>query len=178
MPPLSRYLVVALVALVGCAGTNPAPPEWSPTAEEAGKWIHGHWVVVTLTNGKSVSGELLAVGEAGKPGQELVFVGSEDRVYAVRAIDIRGVQIVEYEPRTAGTGTAWVTVGTLSTISHGLAAVLTIPGWLLLGGIPVRIDSRMGVSDAYVLDGRVSKFARFPQGMPAALLRNLKVESL
>jgi hypothetical protein len=164
-------IAAALALAAACSSATPAPPEWTITPERAGSWVHGHWVVAALVNGDGVAGELIALGVAGEREPTSLYVGQGEAITAVPVALIRLVTVVEHDPSTEG-GAAWTTAGAFSTISHGLALTLSLPGWLILGDLPSAAQGREGIRTyTDVVAGRygIRKFARFPQGLPPAL---------
>jgi hypothetical protein len=180
MPRPSRYLIIALLAFAfSCATSSPAPPDWTPTPNEATTRVFGHWIIVTTAARERFSGELIAVGTDDEHEPQYVYIAREDQMLAVSVAGIRWVTLVEHKRDAAG-GDAWVTLGSLSTVSHGGFLLLSIPGWLLAGGVPTALTAKKGVFEASSVirfDDRIRKYARFPQGIPRSVLRGMKVEA-
>jgi hypothetical protein len=158
------------LAAAGCAtaSLDRSESRGSPAAaiQVADVPVRGFTVRVRRAgDGEALEGELLAVDAAAihlsngyqGPGQ-------------VISVPIRQVEAVEVRDvfASGALGLAiWTGLGALSTLSHGLALVLTAPVWLLIG-IPVSIGAAVG-NDLAVRPAEIPalyQFARFPAGLP------------
>lgn len=153
--------------LAGCASTG-APPGWLPTAEEGPRDCYGAWISVRQEaghGGRTLVGEFLAVG------QDSIFVldCSSDAILAVAHDQVKDARIAFFDPRT-GQASGWVATGSISTLSHGLGAALSLPVWLIAGGASAGSHSRTPL--AYFPDRpwqELRMYARFPQGPPPGI---------
>jgi hypothetical protein len=70
----------------------------------------------------------------------------------------------------AGRLATWATVGTISTISHGVALVLSAPVWIIGGSVAT---SKANHAPLITYPSRpwsdLARYARFPQGLPIGL---------
>jgi hypothetical protein len=84
---------------------------------------------------------------------------------SVPRASVRGITVGGYD-NAAGTLTLWAIAGGLSTFSHGGFLLFTAPMWAITGVVAHHKEKDAGVwHDADV----ARRFARFPQGLPAAL---------
>jgi hypothetical protein len=128
--------------------------------------VRGFHVVVTAREGSDVEGELLAA-EA-----ESVYVLDDDdgTIVATRwnNIDEVRVSIASHRPGEPATSIVWTTVGTVSTLSHGVFLFVTAGAWLG-AGIPVSVANGRSIRGRVTADEfreLLYQFARYPQGMP------------
>lgn len=153
-----------LSLLIGCALAacvyNPDPRSPSPKEmQQSGK---GAWIVVTQRDGSEIAGELLAIDQ----GVIYVKKGARDDV-SIPLYNVRGADVFKYESDW-GFG-LWGTLGTLSTISHGVFLVFTAPIWILSSSIAAGYEAahvRLQIPDDDIAE--ITKWARYPQGMPKA----------
>ena len=157
-------LLGALLVLSGCAGTH-APKDWLPNASEATTQAHGGWVVLRLADRSMHEGELIAIG----PDSLFVLEPSGCRGFAQTQVE-HGL-LTGYDSE-ADRLQAWVVVGSLSTLSHGVFLVGTFPLWLLAGGLATASQAHAGrVSITPTTWEKARLYARFPQGLPEGLDR-------
>jgi hypothetical protein len=114
---------------------------------------------------RAVDGELIAVDR-----DSIHVLTQRGYLSSFGAREVNSVTLTTFT-QPPGMGT-WLTVGTLSTASHGFYLVLTAPAWLIVGGMSVnqarlagRVTDRAGIRS-------LRAYARFPQGMPAGLARS------
>lgn len=159
------YLCVALVACAGAPidrSQHVGPPDQRARVAEVP--VFGSLCEIETTDGAVIKGELLAVDE------ERIHVrsGAETRVIQrqkARSIELRDL----YTSPAIGLG-IWTGAGTVSTISHGWLAIVSLPLWLGLG-ITSTVIAAYG-NDTTVLPpdfDQATQFARYPQGMPGTL---------
>ena len=165
-PVLAWCAIVLVVA--GCAGST-APRGRVPTVAEAATDVFGAWIDARTVHGSKppkVAGELIAVA------QDSVFVLTTEGLVVLPQSAIAQAEISCYES-DAGDATGWAILGGVSTISHGVGLVLTLPMWIITGvatSHSVAGDARLHVparSWAVAAD-----YARFPGGLPAGLDRD------
>ncbi len=169
---LGRALLTgAAIALVtGCAGTG-APDAWLPEARAGGQEAYGAWIIVKQEAGsqrRQIAGEFLALGP------DSLFVLTAARLEAIPLADVQRAKVVFYDPRADVIG-IWTAVGTLSTPSHGVGIIVSLPVWLLLG-CSTTVMQRNHAIENYPRSGDhrqaadrwsgMNRFARFPQGPP------------
>jgi hypothetical protein len=160
--------VIAGAALTSCAVPDPSPPAFQRTTEAAQRTPYGAWIVVRLEGGGVVSGELLALGERS------IYVGQGELLHELPTRDIAHARVSLYRAGTAGMR-GYVTLGTLTTLSHGLLLIFSAPVWSVGGSLIVRGQSSAGhASYGYRSWWRkgehpprgLARYARFPQGLP------------
>jgi len=157
-----RWTAAALLAttLAGCA-TNPAPREWRPKPQEAERSVRGGWIALDgkKPGGRCAEGELIAVDD------DSFHVLTAEGLRTVSRAEVRKARVAGYGDEGAAAG-SWMTIGALSTLSHGYYLVLTLPLlWLGGGGGATWDESRAG----FVPESEFRAYARFPQGLPPDL---------
>jgi hypothetical protein len=155
-----RSLLALLVAATACVSNPDVRPR---TIEGIVRDGRGGWIVVTQRNGAQIDGELIAVD----PGDVRVLTATGLVSIAKPAVETARLWAWQTQP---GSIAVWGTAGTLSTISHGYWLVFSAPIWLLATTIVASVESRSSIVD-YPDDGwdKLSRWARFPQGLPAGL---------
>ena len=168
-----RAIFLLILALLsGCATAN-APRGWLPTAVEAQKRAFGGWIFVwTGPKGKlslAAQGELIAVGT------DRVYVLASDGMKETLTAEITEARMAFYNSQSSNLA-AWSVVGLLSTLSHGALLVISAPVWAV-GGSAATLshDSTSRTRFPKKQWEELSKYARFPQGLPPGLeLASLK----
>lgn len=166
-----RRTLMAACGLLAAAGCEPAgqigrqAPQDATTVEVPVESVpvKGSTVDVTLVDGSSVSGELLAASD-----RELTLkVGGFAE--AIDADTISKVDVTLYSNEGAlGALTAWAILGTSSALTHGLFFIISGPLWALVSTVsivPVGADMNRFARVRGDL-GVLHQYARFPQGLP------------
>ena len=162
--------ILICLAVGGCAGTG-APNDWLSVAEDAPQDPYGSWVTVEFVKSHDeefLMGEFLAVDNDSLYVLSVV-VGSGDPVIGVSLDIIKKAKIASFDPEMSK-ATGWVTVGTISSLSHGLGAAVTMPLWIIFGSAMAAGHSRSPLE--YYPDlawEELKMYARFPQGPPQGL---------
>jgi hypothetical protein len=120
-----------------------------------------------------VYGELIAVHD------DSIFV-LDDGLRAAQRVNVYTVILTTFFPQNSTTS-AWGVLGSLSSLSHGVGAVISLPLWIIFSSAssssvsrePQEIYTRGGdtTSRYGVTWEDLAKFARFPQGIPESLDR-------
>lgn len=163
-----------LLALTACASKSwldrsipqgPIDHIEDPRAEIDQVPVLGHRVVVFSRGGERVRGELLAVDTRYLSVQP--EIGALVHVPVEQAASVR----VVVRPRNAHFLVPWGIVGTVSTLTHGFALVLTAPTWMAMtAGFSVSSYAG-GTLKVYSGDyDKLYQFSRFPAGLPFAFL--------
>jgi hypothetical protein len=155
---------------MACAG-NPAPRGWLAPAQDALSDPYGAWVELELPSaGKQVpsGGELIAVAF------DSVFVLTTDgEFHALARADVTRARVAYYSSQH-GQLAAWTIIGSVATLSHGFFLVFSFPVWAIGGSVTTGGQSRAPLADVgenkHSWDA-VTKYARFPQGLPSELDR-------
>lgn len=166
----------AALGLAGCVGTS-APRRWLPEVEDAPLTAFGAWTEVNVEKSEEqkyqVRGELIAVHD------DSIFVWGPQGFTAFGRGEVTRVKLTTYRPDHGGM-TAWAFLGSLSAASHGVGMLISFPIWVIVGstatasvsGEPDETCNERAIERA---DSecwqKLSKFARFPQGLPAGLDR-------
>jgi hypothetical protein len=168
----AKVVVVVLFGalLAGCSGTG-APSGWLPTAEATQEEAHGAWI--TVRRRSLESREVLAEGELIAVHEDSLFVlvsdGPESELVAVpRAPDIKA-KVGTFDPKRGGL-VAWTLLGSVSTVSHGVNLIFTLPIWIITGTVVGNNAGAPAIEhypDEFVFDSFDSMrvYARFPQGL-------------
>jgi len=184
---LSRQARIGL--LIACACTGAAgcsrvsvPGGFLQAADEQQRDPYGAWIEVQPAAIDSaaarahdrraarakglppVRGEFLAAGDS-------IFVLTADGLVGIDAATVLRADVVAFDSHSRAVA-AWMAAGALSSLSHGVIGVVSIPGWLLIGGIAATAQYEAAAfhypADAW---GELRRFARFPQGLPPAVDR-------
>jgi hypothetical protein len=162
--PVSWISLGVAVACTACAG-NTAPKGWLPKPIEAQAAAYGGWIELTYAepDERHTYGELIAVSA------ESVWVLSGNRGLAIPTATVKKGKLTAYAAQKDGL-TAWMLLGTLSTLSNGAFLILTAPMWLISGSLAVGGESRAPERKTPPLTWvELAPFARFPQGIPDGL---------
>lgn len=148
------------LTLAGCV-TDPSPDGWLPTAREGLNSTEGGWVAVDCKSGqRCAEGELIAAKD------QSLEVLTQGGLVEVQRVDIEEATLAAYHSQH-GQLTLWMSLGTLSTVTHGWFAVITAPLWLITGTTAKEYERRAALR--YYPDVSLAEFAtfaRFPQGRP------------
>ena len=173
---LLRLPIFIALLTSGCA-TYTAPQGWLPTAEQAQRTTHGAWLGIRYTTpGQStesaLEGELIAVGDSA-----IYLLGT----FGVTRVPARLITVaqLEFHDYSLHGHITWTAVGALSTVTHGLFLLISLPVWLTAGGINGVALSEAGQNYSVTPDSgwwtEASQYARFPQGLPPGLeLKDLR----
>jgi hypothetical protein len=124
---------------------------------------YGGWVELTYQQGQEkrrTEGELIAVSA------DSVWVLAGNQGLVIPTETVKRGKLTAYAAQT-GNLTTWAALGTVATISNGLALVFTAPMWLIGGSLAVAGESRAPQRWSPPLTWvELAPYARFPQGMP------------
>ena len=178
--PRTKLVTAAMAALgllcVGCVITS-APRGWLPSSNDAQTNTYGAWTEINLRYPEKagvVRGELIAVHD------DSLFVLTADTLLGLSRDQLRSVRLSTYRSEHGGLA-AWTGLGAISTASHGVALLGTLPMWLIVGSATTA--SASGEPDEHCSAAEIkerggvcwqdlAKFARFPQGIPPAVDRS------
>jgi len=155
-----------LAQIISCAASD-APSDMLPDPANHHSLTYGGWITVYRIGeqaGAKIDGELIAVDST-----NLYLLTQFAEFITVPLMDIEEARLTAYDIKAGQLG-AWVAVGLLSTLTHGLALIGSAPAWILLGALPV-------VGQSFVPRHRypeeswesIRQFARFPQGLPPGM---------
>ena len=170
------FLILALL-VTGCATTY-APDDWLPDTEDIPQNAHGGWITVVTQEVNSQSDEewMQYSGEFIALDEENAYV-LYDSLYVVPKNKIVN-STIELDQKSTGGYAIWVTLGSLSTLSHGYYGIITLPLWLLAGIPTAAGESFRDMHEAEYPDeiywNEVNKFSRFPQGVERINLSDLQ----
>ena len=166
----NRYTVmpifILLIHVVGCASTT-APKGWLPSQFVAQHESYGGWVSVRYHTGEpkaEVRGELIVI----HTNQVLILSISEELI-SIPVNSISRMELTAYDANSEGFAML-TTVGTLSTISHGVLLIGSAPYWII-GGYSATTATSLDAQVIYPakpLDA-FRAYARFPQGISKAI---------
>lgn len=159
-----------LCLFVGACAKNPAPSGWLAPAERAQRDPYGGWIEISY---RVAERDAVARGEFIAVSDDSVFVlPPRADLAAIPRAQIRRAKVAFYDAQWAGLAT-WTIIGSLSTASHGWFLGISLPIWTIAGPVATGAASRGPIES--VRSQRdweaVSKFARFPQGLPEEIDR-------
>jgi hypothetical protein len=159
--PVRSLAILLLCTTVAACAFNPDPRK--RTLEHVVTDGRGGWIAVELTSGTRVEGELIAAGP------DAIRVLTSAGLFALAPAGIRSARLWAWDPATEGVILGG-SLGTLSTISHGVFLVFSAPLWIVTTTLISTIESRTPITD-YPGHGWAdfARWARFPQGLPAHL---------
>ena len=152
------------VACFACAH-NTAPKGWLPKPAEAQAAAYGAWIELTYAESKErhTDGELIAVSA------ESVWVLSGNQGLVIPTATVKRGKLTAYAAQKDGL-TAWMLLGTLSTLSNGGFLIFTAPMWMIGGSFAVGGESRAPERKSPPMTWlELAPFARFPQGLPEGI---------
>ncbi|MFZ0452123.1 MAG: hypothetical protein WCE54_13510 [Ignavibacteriaceae bacterium] len=159
------FVFATAIIIPGCAHSY-APRNWLPDTDHIQTEAFGGWLSIEYNiEGKEtikVKGEYITSDTVN------VYI-LDDSLFIIPKIKITDA-ILEIDDKNTSQYSGWTTLGTISTLSHGLLLVFTFPTWLATGIIASSGESfrdRYSESDpANEYWDQIIKFARFPQGLP------------
>lgn len=169
-PPLPLLLLAVLAAVGGCASTG-APKDWLPEATEATRDPYGAWIAAEFPGPQQ---DLLLEGEFLAVDRDSLYVLSgyvplDDPIVSVPLVLVEKAKIAHFDPQMARVN-GWVLAGSLSTLSHGLGAGITLPLWVIMGSALAGGHSRTPLENYPNLTWEELRvYARFPQGPPPGM---------
>ncbi len=159
------FLFITGIIVSGCAHSY-APRRWLPDTDQIQTEAFGGWLSIEyrteIEGTNKVKGEYITSDSANVYllYDSLTIIPKSKITEAVLEIDDKNTS--EYS--------GWTVLGMISTLSHGLFSVFTMPTWLMTGIIA---SSGESYRDRYSADDPANeywdliiKFARFPQGLP------------
>ncbi|MCU7493905.1 MAG: hypothetical protein HF314_03320 [Ignavibacteria bacterium] len=171
MQNLKNFLSLLLFFLCGCASFH-APYNWLTMPEKVAEDPYGGWIEVTECIPPEAAKTEIKRGELIAIDKDTLYL-SDDALRAIPLSNLRSARLVKYYSNEGAVG-ALAFLGSLSTVSNGFYLIFTFPVWLAGGNIAAISRSFDPVID--YPGEKLSEFipyARFPQGMPAGIDRNL-----
>ena len=176
-------LYIALLFFYGCA-TSYAPDNWLPNTDQIQKEAYGGWLTLYISDYSGTENygtPAITSGEFISSDSNNVYLLTVDNLLTINKSEIQEA-ILELDDKNTGEYAIWTTLGTLSTLSHGMFLTVSAPLWIIVGSSAASGES---LRDRYVEElpaaiywDKVQKFARFPQGIPPDLdLKELKPKS-
>jgi len=112
-------------------------------------------------------GELLAVSPDTLYVLGNKYISGEQGVFAIENVSVKKIE-VELYPSGSGKMVLWTVLGTLSTASHGVGAILSFPVWIIVGTICSVTLSNSNDKEFKEFEWEeLRQYARYPQGLPA-----------
>lgn len=160
------YAVVLIAMVTGCK-TISAPKGSVPKRKQLPLDAYGAWF-----SGRQSAQKMLVQGELIAIENDSIFILSADELKGIPAkeIDSAGVIVFNTEENTYAIWTGLLTAASLTT---GYFAGLTLPLSLGVGIVTTRDEANRINSFDFPQNSwpTISKFARFPQGMPPGIDR-------
>lgn len=188
---LLAVVLLPFVLLTGCAHRGP-PRGWLPVAGASPPDPFGGWIEVEeVRPGPDAMKPLWARAAHGMPGApsptwqyratlrgELIAVSadslhvlSDSGLVSLAWSAVRRARLTEYDAQHGAFG-AWTVAGVLSSFSHGVFLILSIPSWLIFGGVSTGIQANQAQVDFPRSEPETMvRYARFPSGLPSGLDR-------
>lgn len=162
----ARGLAIAMIffMLTGCGHTE-APPFWLPSDAKSQADGYGGWASVksgVKPKRADVTGELIAVAE------DRLYVLTERGVESVSKNEITTAVVDGYDQDARPVARAWV-IGAIASVGAGVWGIYVMqPLWALAGRTALKeAASYARVSYPRQRWEEMSKYARFPAGLPA-----------
>lgn len=157
-------------ALLGGCGVTRAPHDWLPQPSDLQEQAYGGWLYVEIAKGVEVTkeeGEFIAVQDT------VVCLLTAQKGPLMIPTSTISFASVDFHEKETGKFAGWTVGGTLSTFTHGIGLIISFPVWIVVGTISTVSVSHLGSEDQDypnpVWWASVSRYARFPQGLPASL---------
>ncbi len=143
----------------GCA-TSSAPTNWLPDAEVAQVEAYGAWIEINLTQERYEEGEFIAISK------DSIFVFSELGLQSISKQEVLKAKLTTFDSNHSEL-VSWTLLGSLSTASHGIGLILSLPVWLI-AGITSTASQSHNASESFPSQEweELTKFARYPAGLP------------
>jgi hypothetical protein len=160
---LRLFLPLLAALLLGACASTIAPPGWLPAANEAQQQAYGAWIQVQYQTPEGLyeaGGELIAVTA------DSLYVLVNEQLLSCGKDSIAHTKLQTYDSRhTLLAG--WTATGSVSTLSHGVMLIFSLPVWLASGIASTSQQSREPILEypAAIWDEQIP-YARFPQGWP------------
>jgi hypothetical protein len=153
--------ILSLVALAACV-SNPDPH--NVTQQQVLREGNGGWIEIVHANGSTVHGELIAVTPTA-----LIVLTPSNEVATDPIATFQSAELFEYDAEHAKL-VVWGGIGALSTLTHGVFLIFSVPIWLATTITTAAIQSRVArltyPDDPWT---EFAKWSRFPQGLPPGI---------
>jgi len=157
----NEFLILILILLLnlGCRSVS-VSPGFEPTRAKLARDGFGSFIILTLNNGSIPTGELIAV----TPDTVFVLVG--EKVVPFPGSSVRSARVVIFRNKAGAYG-AITFLLCLGTLTNGMFLIGTLPLNLIAGIAVASSENRYrNYIDYSDTDTGLSKYARFPQGIP------------
>ncbi|MEO1053816.1 MAG: hypothetical protein AAFX87_24475 [Bacteroidota bacterium] len=161
---ISLFILI-LITLGGCkVASIQAPKNKVPVRKDIGTDAFGGWITLNRVH----MGELIAVSE------DTVYLFQFNQLNSFPKADVKYAELVIHRNSADDYGT-WASLGSFLTISNGYFALFTLPTWIISGLTVTKAERKRENFLIYPAQNweEISKFSRFPQGLPASLDRKL-----
>jgi len=166
----SLLCIGAVTALLGGCGVTRAPDGWLPHPSDLQEKAYGGWLHVEIAKGVEVTkeeGEFIAVQDT------LVYLLTAQKGPLMIPTSTISFASVDFHEKETGKFAGWTVGGSLSTFTHGVGLIISFPVWIVVGTISTVSVSHLGSEDQDypppTWRASVSRYARFPQGLPESL---------
>ncbi len=158
-------IFILLIVIYNCCSTIKAPLGSVPNRKAITTDAYGGWLELRLNSSDDpVAGEFIAANE----DSIYIMQSGEVQIYAISDISFARVIIFN---TNRGAYVVWTVAGSLFTLSNGTLLIFTLPPVLVSGILTsVAEAKRINYLD-YPSNSfkELSKYARFPQGMPEGI---------
>ncbi|MBI5021482.1 MAG: hypothetical protein HZB59_08605 [Ignavibacteriales bacterium] len=174
-------ITIFLIGLLICGCTaSKAPTNWLSPApkmqeESYGGWIYIEYIEPAQTSPAKITGEFIALNDTA-----ICVQTQNDGILFIPANSIMRATLETFDNNYRSLS-LWTLIGALSTASHGWAATISAPIWIIIGTIVTANASDEGIYTQKYPDmvwwESLTQYARFPQGLPDGInLINLKLK--
>jgi hypothetical protein len=165
--PLAVAVALACACVAAGCASDPIPQSQRPTAEEAITSGFGSFVYVVDSSGQPHAGELIDV----LPDRLSIFNGHW--IEMLPRARVSNAMVLVHRTHE-GYYVLWTVLGTLSTVTHGVFLIISVPIWVSTG-IATAISEQRRARLEYPDPARwedLRPYARFPQGLPPGITGN------
>lgn len=157
---MAHKLIILGIVLALLSSSCKAPAAYLPEAGEIGASEFGSYIILNLSEGSGIEGELIAIEN------EMLIVLSEvnDQMQTILIEDINSFKLMYAQPKNYGLA---IPASVLLTLTHGNFALFTAPVNIAVTGIITTRGTRAFTYNEKTITWEDLKmFARFPQGLP------------
>ncbi len=172
----STYLLLAAAFLICGCSRSFAPDGWLPETEVYTTNLYGGWMTLLV-----ISDSIPEKKEAYEYKGEFLAVDSlnvyllADSAYTVKKDEVKDA-LLELDEKNSGKYALWGAAFLLTPVVNGIISIITAPIGIISGFGAASIESGRDRYQVSYPDERywneVSKFSRFPQGIPEGIELN------
>ena len=156
---------ILLIVMLNCCSTIKAPIGSVPNRKALRTDCYGGWLDLRLNSSNdTVTGEFIAANE------DSIYIMQSGKVQTYAISNISSARVITFN-NSRGAYVVWTVAGSLLTISNGGFLVFTLPPVLISGILTTVAEAKRINYLDYPSNSfkELSKYARFPQGMPEGI---------